>query len=138
MRLLIVEDDLMIAESIQDIASDLGHEVVGVAQRSGVALGLAQTAMPDLALVDMYLADGESGADVARLIRALHGVPSMFISGNPMDCRNAAKTTCALGCLSKPFVEADLQAALNFAQATLDCETPDSPPPNFEAYADIG
>jgi CheY-like chemotaxis protein len=138
MRLLIVEDDLMIAESIQDIALDLGHEVVGVSHRTGVALSLAQTAMPDLALVDLHLRDGECGAEVARLIRALYGIPAMFISGHPRECRKAAKTARALGCLTKPFVEADLDAALSFAQALLDCENPGSPPPNFEAYADIG
>jgi DNA-binding response OmpR family regulator len=138
MRLLIVEDDIMIAESIQDIAAESGHDVVGVAHRSGVALSLAQTAMPDLALVDMHLSDGESGAEVAHLMRILFGIPSMFVSANPTECRNAAKPTRALGCLSKPFVEAELVAALRFAQAVLDCETPDSAPLNFEGYADIG
>jgi DNA-binding response OmpR family regulator len=134
MRLLIVEDDIMIAESIEEIASEAGHDVVGVAHRSGVALSLAQTAMPDLALVDMHLTNGESGAEVAHLMRVLFGIPSMFVSGNPGDCRNAANLSRALGCLSKPFVDAELAAALSFAQAVLDCETPDSAPLNFESY----
>jgi DNA-binding response OmpR family regulator len=139
MRLLIVEDDIMIAESMQDVAIEAGHDVVGLAHRSGVALSLAQTALPDLALVDMHLSNGESGAEVAHLMRVLFGIPSMFVSGNPSDCRNAAKLTRALGCLSKPFVDAELAAALSFAQAVLDCETPNSAPLNFEGYAtDIG
>jgi CheY-like chemotaxis protein len=137
MRLIIVEDEVLIADVIGEMAADLGHEIVGVAHKAAPALALAQREMPDLALIDMHLPGRVSGAEVARILRALYGIPAIFVSGNPGDCRNAAKATGAIGCLTKPFVDSDLAAALQIADALLNGKKPGRPPATLEVYTYI-
>lgn len=63
MRILIIEDELVIAIHVETSLSEEGHQVVGIAREAEAALGLAQRLRPDLALVDVHLVDGESGPE---------------------------------------------------------------------------
>lgn len=66
MRILIVEDDALIALSIEDILTEAGHTVVGLAPSKIQALRLAKQTHPDLALIDLRLADGMTGVDLVH------------------------------------------------------------------------
>ena len=115
LRILVVEDEGLVVLEIQAGLEVAGHEVVGVAEDVASAGALARLKRPDLALVDVRLARGESGLDVAADLSAL-GVPCLFVTGN---CPEGRGQGVALGCLHKPFDEGQLTGAVAAAEALL-------------------
>ena len=82
LRVLIVEDEVLVAAELAWLVEDLGHQVVGEAATSGEALRLAKETRPDLALVDVHLYDGPTGVEVARRISAESGATVLFMTAN--------------------------------------------------------
>ncbi len=78
-RILVVEDEFLIRMLLEDMLTDLGYELAGVAGRLGEALQLAETTDFDLAILDVNL-DGHDVYPVADLI-AGRGLPFMFVTG---------------------------------------------------------
>lgn len=107
-RVLVVEDEGLVALEIETFLAGAGHEVVGTAADRAGALALARVERPDLALVDVRLANGDSGLDLAADLTAL-GVPVLLATGN---CPQEPGRAVALGCLHKPFDERQLLAAV--------------------------
>lgn len=68
-RVLVVEDNPILALEIGSVIAEMGHVVCGTAATRREALELAESAQPTLALLDIRLADGDSGVDVARRLR---------------------------------------------------------------------
>ncbi len=68
MRILIVEDEALIAVVLADSLEGAGHEVMGPASTMAEALALCEALRPELALLDINLRDGSSGVDVARAL----------------------------------------------------------------------
>lgn len=111
LRILVVEDEGLVALEIETFLTGAGHEVVGtVADRAG-ALALTRTEPPDLAIVDIRLSGSDSGLDLAADLAAL-GVPVLFVTGN---CPREGGRAVAVGCLHKPFDERQLLAAVAVA-----------------------
>jgi DNA-binding response OmpR family regulator len=79
LRVLVVEDEMMIALMLEDMLLDMGHDVVGLAMRLPQALALAQAAEIDLAILDVNL-DGRLSFPVAEVLDR-RGVPFFFASG---------------------------------------------------------
>ncbi|HKU95006.1 MAG TPA: response regulator [Vineibacter sp.] len=117
MRLLVVEDDVVIAAEMEQALRAGGHAVVGTAIHASQALAKAQRHHPDLALVDVMLADGGTGPYVAQRLWDAFGIPTLFITGSVDAARHARGT--ALGLLQKPVQAATLLAALRVVQAIL-------------------
>lgn len=107
-RILVIEDEALVALEIQSGLETVGHEIVGVAGRAATASSLARTTRPDLALVDVRLARGDSGLDVATDLARL-GIPCLFVTGN---CPEERGNGLAVGCLHKPFDERQLLEAV--------------------------
>jgi CheY-like chemotaxis protein len=84
-RILIVEDDALIAFDLRQTVEELGGAVVGQASRTVDAIGLAAKHRPDVVLMDIRLGDGSDGIDAARGIRRLQEVPIIFVTGNSDD-----------------------------------------------------
>lgn len=82
-RVLIIEDEPIIAMDLQNIVEGLGHSVVGVATTRDEALALAGSETADLVLADIQLADGSSGIDAVKDILADHDVPVVFVTAFP-------------------------------------------------------
>ncbi len=82
-RVLIIEDEPVIAMHLQDIVEDMGHSVVGLASTYGEAIEMNGSMMPDLVLADIRLADGSSGVDAVKDILADRSVPVVFITAYP-------------------------------------------------------
>ena len=120
MRVLIVEDELVIAIGLEACLSEAGHQVVGIAHEAETALALGDRLRPDLALVDVHLVDGETGPQIARHLKDV-GVPVLFMTANadilPDDMAGA------LGVIPKPVAEHVLKDAVAWACA------PDADPP---------
>jgi CheY-like chemotaxis protein len=135
MRILIVEDEAIIALAIDSVLVDTGHSVVGIARDVATALAIAAAQRPDLALVDLNLANTTSGAVAARHLLEMYGVPAIFVSGNPTDCRRLGLRAGALGCLSKPFKDTELIQTIAAAQALIAGRSPGVSPGALELYS---
>lgn len=111
-RFLIVEDSLLIAMDLEEAIARSGHEVIGIAPDMKVALNYSKEA--DIAFVDVRLADGETGPELARLL-VERGLLVIFVTGNPMlvEGRDAG----ALGVIAKPLTH---QAAADVIQFVVD------------------
>jgi CheY-like chemotaxis protein len=108
LKVIIVEDEMMIALLLEDMLADLGHTVVGVATRLEAALNLAQTAEADLAILDVNL-NGEASYPVARVLGE-RGVPFFFATGyGSMGLEAPFQNSPTL---RKPFELNDLSLAL--------------------------
>ena len=118
-RILIVEDEPLIAFDNEHFLVGEGYEIVGTLDSVAAALDLiATTDDIHLVLVDVDLSDG-SGVDVARAAHA-RGVKVMFCTGN---CPGEARAFAA-GCLSKPYPQRDLLNAIAAVERILDGKPP--------------
>lgn len=122
LRVLIVEDEALVALEIEGMLALAGHEAVAQADDLPSALAAAEAAQPDLALVDIQLAQGTNGLEVAAALKA-RGVPVLFATGN---CPNDRGRDLALGCLHKPISDRSLAAAVEAASALLRGDPPPS------------
>jgi CheY-like chemotaxis protein len=115
LRILIVEDEFLIALDLEDLLTGFGHQVCGIATTADEAERMARDLKPDLVLTDISLARGSSGIDAARSIRARYDIPSIFLSAH-VDARMSADIAgWAMGCLQKPCQPAKLRTTLDRA-----------------------
>jgi CheY-like chemotaxis protein len=107
LRILLVEDEPLIALDLESILERLGHEVVGVAETRQEALCLAEHEHPDAALVDIKLRDGFTGVATADQLTKDFGLYCAFVTGNPeqVTARGAA-------IVAKPYTVAAIDAVL--------------------------
>ncbi|MCG2839725.1 response regulator [Sandaracinobacter sp. RS1-74] len=82
-RVLIIEDEPIIAMHLEQIVADMGHETVANAITREEAVQEAGRTLPDLVLADIQLADGSSGVDAVGDILARQDVPVIFITAYP-------------------------------------------------------
>jgi CheY-like chemotaxis protein len=108
LRILIVEDEMLVAMNIEDMLLELGHEVAGLASRLSGALSLAKEASFDAAMLDVNLA-GETSFAVADLL-VEQGIPFLFATGYGLQGIEERYRDRPV--LQKPFRAADLAAAL--------------------------
>ena len=109
LRVLIVEDEAIIASNVESALTEAGHAVCGIAVSQAEAIQLAGATRPDCAVVDISLRPGD-GRVVARALAA-QGVAVLFATGQCADVRSLSGTG-ALGCLPKPYSADDVPVAL--------------------------
>ncbi|MGU3496842.1 response regulator [Xanthobacteraceae bacterium A53D] len=119
-RVLIIEDEWVIALDLKTLVSELGHEIVGVAPTHTKALELARSGDFGLVLADIQLADGSSGIDAVTDILQTFDVPVIFITAFP-DRLLTGERPEPTYLITKPFlsetVKATIAQALFFHQA---------------------
>ena len=108
LRVLVVEDEMLVAMNIEDMLLDLGHEVAGLASRLEPALSLARDGAFDLAMLDVNLA-GEQSFAVADVLAA-RGIPFLFATD--YGIKGIADQYRDRPVLQKPFRASDLGEAL--------------------------
>ncbi len=113
-RVMIIEDEPIIAMDLEAIVTDLGHSVVGVADTRDRAVELALAERPDLVLADIQLADGSSGVDAVRDILAVMSAPVIFITAYPDRLLTGARPEPTF-LIAKPFQTRTVQAAVTQA-----------------------
>src|SRR3569623_1226747 len=120
-RVLIIEDEPIIAMDIETIVRDLGHDVTGVAVTRDEAVASAMEDRPGLVLADIQLADDSSGIDAVKDILAEFQVPVIFITAFPERLLTGERPEPTF-LITKPFqrstVKAAISQALFFDQAT--------------------
>ena len=121
-RVLIIEDEPIIAMDIETIVRDLGHDVTGVAVTRDEAVALAMEDRPGLVLADIQLADDSSGIDAVKDILKEFEVPVIFITAFPERLLTGERPEPTF-LITKPFqrstVKAAIAQALFFDQATV-------------------
>jgi len=114
-RVLIVEDEPLVAFDTEHFLSDEGFQIHATVDRVATAIAALDGGEPiDLVLVDVQLADG-SGIEVAEAAHA-RGVAALFVTGN---CPGEARHVAA-GCLAKPYAQRDLLGAIQAIEDVLD------------------
>src|SRR5690606_31064706 len=114
-RVMVIEDETIIAMDLRGIAQAMGHEVTGIARTHSAALELAGKERPDLILADIQLADGSSGIDAVNdLLRDLGEVPVIFITAFPDRLLTGDRPEPAF-LISKPYSEEQVRSAVSQA-----------------------
>ena len=121
-RVLIIEDEPIIAMDVETIVRDLGHEVTGVAVTRDEAVALAMEDRPGLVLADIQLADDSSGIDAVKDILAEFQVPVIFITAFPERLLTGERPEPTF-LITKPFqrstVKTMISQALFFDESTV-------------------
>ena len=107
-RILIVEDEPLVAFDNETMLADLGYEVVATLDSFDAAIDQLANEQVDLVLTDFRLAGERTGLDLARAAKG-RGVPILFATGHALP-PEASKL--AVGCLMKPYNERTLKSAL--------------------------
>ncbi|MDQ7783758.1 MAG: response regulator [Desulfomonilaceae bacterium] len=115
-KIMVVEDEIVVAMELQTRLIDLGYMVSGIAAGAEEAVELAAKTLPDLVLMDVKLTGEMDGIDAARDIREHHNIPVVYLTAHA-DARTLqrAKLTYPLGYIVKPFSEEDLRASIEVA-----------------------
>lgn len=111
MRVLIVEDEALIAMELERIVAAAGHSTVGPV--STVEQALAHAPRVDTALVDLGLADGLSGAALARRLIDRYGTKVIFVTGSPGEVGHGLDGAVAV--VGKPFSDERILQSLEKA-----------------------
>lgn len=134
-RILIVEDEFLIAMVAEDELTDAGHEIVGIAAGYESAITLAMTERPDLAILDVRLASIRDGIDVALELRQRLGIPAILATGSHDDENlRRAQPALPLGWLAKPYTPEGLIAAVANACAAVGLSADHLQPASGQAY----
>ena len=107
-KVLIVEDDLMMADFMEELLVDHGYEVSGIARTVVDAVALARHSRPDLVILDLRLADGGLGTEVAAQLPPVGRPGILYVTGN----MSQLVLTNGDACLAKPYRSVDLLRSL--------------------------
>jgi PAS domain S-box-containing protein len=115
-RILIVEDEAVLALGLRETLEDLGHTVVGTTATGEEALRLARELAPELVFVDIRLAGALDGIATAEQLRAIQHVPVVYLTAYAdEETVRRAKITEPFGYLHKPCQARDLRTAIELA-----------------------
>ena len=128
-RIMIVEDEPLVAFDNEYMLKDAGYEIVATVDNYADAAEVIEAQELDLVLTDISLAGDGDGTDGARAPGA-RGIPVLFVTGN---CTAEAQAL-AVGCLAKPYSEKLLLAALRAVDDHLQGKTPERVPEQLTFY----
>jgi len=123
-RILIVEDEMLVALELQSILHDLGYDPVGIAPDLPTARSYFAQDI-DLALVDLNLRDGLTGPEIGATLGA-NGVTVLFVTANPRLLGNGIAG--AIGVITKPTDEDMVRSAVTYALAVREGQPAKAPP----------
>jgi CheY-like chemotaxis protein len=110
-RVLIIEDESIIALDLEEMVTGLGHEVIGVAARKDEAVARARVGSPGLILADINLGEGGSGIDAVTEILMSFDVPVIFITAYPERLLTGERPEPTY-LVTKPFLPETVQATI--------------------------
>lgn len=111
---LIVEDELIVAEDLKETLTDWGYDVIGIVPSGRTALHLARESRPDIVIMDVKIDGNMNGVETAVAIRSFfeNEVPIIFISGHSVEKYPLIKALSRSTYLNKPFDPQDLFNAI--------------------------
>jgi CheY-like chemotaxis protein len=112
-KIMVVEDEVIVAMELQSRLTAMGYDVTGVVGRGEDAVEKVQEMAPDLLLMDVTLAGRMDGIEAAKRIHETHDIPVVYLTAHSDDQTLArAKGSTPLGYLVKPFHESDLRTTI--------------------------
>ncbi len=132
-KILIVEDEMIIAAKISLQLNQLGYEVCGLLPRGEDALTHIAENRPDIVLLDIQLNGKLDGIETGRLLTEKAGIPIIYITANSDEATfNRAKATKPSAFISKPFKQIDLQRAIELTISRMKSPEESSEPSSQE------
>ena len=117
-RILIVEDEPLIAEDLRAHLEELGYELCAVCDNALDAMAEVVARKPDLLLLDINMVDGPDGVQLAEKVRAKHATPFIFVTSHSDKATlERVKPLRPAGFIIKPFDENDLRTQIELALA---------------------
>ncbi len=115
-KILVVEDEGIVVLHIKKTLEKLGYVVADIASTGDDAIMKAMECRPDLVLMDVVLKGAVDGVDAAEKIRALFGIPVIYLTAHADEATvQRAKVTEPFGYIVKPFRARDLYISIEFA-----------------------
>jgi len=115
-RLIVVEDESLVARDIENMATSQGYEVCGIATSAEEALALAASTRPDIVLMDVIVKGVLDGIAIAEKIWDLYHIPIIYVTAYADEhTLKRAKITEPFGYILKPFDERELKIAIEMA-----------------------
>lgn len=134
MKVMIVEDEMLLAMELESEVEAAGHAVVGMASSSAQVPDIVRDGDPEFAFVDIHLQDGPTGIEVGRMLSG-KGIPYIFVSGNikklPPDFAGA------VGAIEKPYTMNGMQNALAYIDAVVRGDEGRLPPASLVLAEDV-
>ncbi|HWT14081.1 MAG TPA: response regulator [Allosphingosinicella sp.] len=131
-RILIVEDEPLVAFDNEHLLNDAGYEVVATVDSLAAAREVIESEALDLVLTDIKLNGDGDGTGVARVARE-RNVPVLFVTAHGTDEARGL----GLGCLAKPYSEKVLKGALDALETHLQGKSLKKLPPQLELYGSL-
>ena len=115
-KILIVEDEISVSMELQEMLTENGYDVPGVADSGEEAITMARSFYPDLILMDIKLSGKLDGIDAAARIRSRLDIPSVFLTGHgEQELVDRAVNAHPLGYIMKPLNEVQILASIKVA-----------------------
>jgi len=115
-KILIIEDEPLIARDLKRICVNLGYQVIGIAYQSSQALDMLHTRSYDLVLMDISLNGNQDGIEIGEIIRNKYNKPFIYVTSfADNNTLNRAKETTPNGYVVKPFDEKDIYSSIEVA-----------------------
>ncbi len=126
-RILVVEDEMIIGAKISMQLTNLGYEISGLLPRGEDVPAHIANNKPDIILLDINLKGSLDGIETAKLILLEHKIPIIYLTANNDEATfNRAKTTKPAAFISKPFKQLDLQRAIELTISRMDESLPET------------
>lgn len=130
-KILIVEDEMIIGAKISMQLTNLGYEVTGILPRGEDALLYAEENRPDIVIMDIHLKGKMDGIETAARLQQMEHVSIIFLTANSDEATfNRAKLSRPHAFISKPFRELDLQRAIELAVSHIGKSSAEDLPAN--------
>lgn len=124
-KILVVEDEMIIGAKVSMFLTELGYEVTGIIPRAEEALLQLEENAPDIALLDIQLKGGMDGIALAKVLQQEYRIPVIFLTANSDDATfQRARETKPYAFLAKPFKKLDLQRALELTISLMANQSP--------------
>lgn len=126
MKILVVEDEMIIGAKISMQLSNLGYEVTGILPRGEEAIAHVKENNVDIILLDIQLKGKIDGIETATQIKKQFNIPVIYLTANADEATfNRAKATAPAAFISKPFKQLDLQRAIELTISRMGGNEPD-------------
>jgi DNA-binding LytR/AlgR family response regulator len=117
MKILIVEDEFLVAADIEESLISMGYEVQGCIASGQAAIDEVERSLPDLILMDIRLKGEMTGIEAATRILKKHDVPIIYLTANAdLGTIEQAKVSLPYGYITKPYSEKDLRTNIEIAR----------------------
>ena len=126
-KILVVEDEMLIGAKISMQLTNLGYEITGVVPRGEEAILHVQENKPDIVLIDIHLRGEIDGIETALSIQKHADIPVIYLTANSDEATfNRAKISKPFAFISKPYKQLDLQRAIELTISRMaENETPE-------------